>query len=497
MLSHRTRLLVAAVCLAGLPGSFVSTQETEVGRGDLALSLVRLETVLKTVELGDEETARVNKAFDSATLKFFARQYGPALQGINELTVDVDPGAIDEEAKIYFSLRTHIAPLIYIKGTRVNPVMTITSLYSDPLHGEERTVSGHLLIKHRNGNVRHRLPFELTVGPDKPISLELPLGTDKNHFGSHQYQIALEGSSGTQYDMSKWSVVTKSLDVVSAANQSHFDNIRMGDFHTEQAITTVLARNELITDAPSLESTSAFLVDPNVLMKEVGEEIKALATKKGQKNPYVGKKGDYWRVLKGPGKDSIPVRVYLPESAKSDEPLPLVIAFHGAGGDENMFMDAYGVGLIKELADEHGFLLVSPLTYAFGGEKMGPNFDLLMKVITHDYSVNEKRVYVLGHSMGGGATASLTSVRGEKLAAVAPLCGYRAIVSAPENTPPILAYAAEFDPLVAPARIEPEVEKTRAAGNDVEYRLMKNYGHTLVVPEILPDVVEWLLQHEL
>ena len=162
-----------------------------------------------------------------------------------------------------------------------------------------------------------------------------------------------------------------------------------------------------------------------------------------------------------------------------------------------MFMDAYGVGRIKELADEHGFLLVTPLTYAFGGENMGPYFDILMKVITHDYPVDESRVYVLGHSMGGGATANLTSIRGQKLAAVAPLCGYRAITSAPESTPPILAYAAELDPLARPAQVEAAVAKTREAGNEVEYRLMENWGHTLVVGKILPDVIEWLLQHTL
>jgi pimeloyl-ACP methyl ester carboxylesterase len=499
MVSHQTRIFIGVLCVASLFGSFTYSQdsEIEITRNDLALSLMRLETVLKEVELSDEETARINKAFDQATLKFFARQYGPAIQGINEVTISVHPKADKQEAKIYYSLRTRILPLVFIKGTKVQPMVSIESLYPDPLDGEDRVVAGNLVIKNANGKVEFRVPYELDIGPDNPVNAKIRMVVDKNHFDPHQYQIGFEAKSGTHYDTSKWTVVPKSLDVVSAANRDKFSTIGMGDFHIEQAITTVLERNKLITDAPSLEKSSEFLIDPNTLVKEVDNEINQLARKKGQTNPYDRRRGDYWRVLKVKGKDPIPLRVYLPESANLRRPLPLVIAFHGAGGDENMFMDAYGVGRIKELADQHGFLLVTPLTYSFSGENMGPYFDLLMKVITHDYPVDESRVYALGHSMGGGATSSLTSIRGDKLAAVAPLCGYRAITSAPENTPPILAYAAEFDPLAQPSRIEAEVKKTREAGNEIEYRLMKNWGHTLVVGKILPDVVEWLLQHKL
>ena len=40
----------------------------------------------------------------------------------------------------------------------------------------------------------------------------------------------------------------------------------------------------------------------------------------------------------------VPFRVFAPPTSDDGAKRPLIIALHGAGGDENMFMDAYGAG---------------------------------------------------------------------------------------------------------------------------------------------------------
>src|SRR5690606_39354128 len=47
---------------------------------------------------------------------------------------------------------------------------------------------------------------------------------------------------------------------------------------------------------------------------------------------------------------------------------PLVIAFHGAGGEESQWLEAYGSGALAKLARERGFLLVAPRTYPLVGK---------------------------------------------------------------------------------------------------------------------------------
>ena len=229
------------------------------------------------------------------------------------------------------------------------------------------------------------------------------------------------------------------------------------------------------------------------MASEVAAEIEALT--KGE-NPYAGREGDYWRVLKAASKES-PMRVYLPDSADTSKPVALVVAFHGAGGDENMFMDAYGAGIIKETADKHGFLLVTPRTYDYGGKGIGDMFDALIEAIGYDYDIDANRIYVLGHSMGGGATNNLINARPTIIAAAAPICGFRALTTSAEETPPTLVIAAEHDPL-ATARARrtrrAKSHRRRIAGriqNDEEHTATRWWSATSCM-----TTIDWLLKHK-
>jgi len=233
------------------------------------------------------------------------------------------------------------------------------------------------------------------------------------------------------------------------------------------------------------------LADPEALAIEVEAEMAAV--EKGT-DPFKNRSGDYWRVVKTGAKD-LPVRVYRPASAPAGAPLPLVIAFHGAGGDENMFMDAYGGGLIKRLADTRGFLVVSPLTNAFAGAAGGERFDQLIEALGYTYPIDPKRIYLVGHSMGGMTVGALAATRADRIAAAACLNGFSGFGESAKSIPPTLVTAGELDPIVSPARVEPAFDKARAAGLPVEYRLLKNSGHTLAVTRFLPDAIAWLLTH--
>jgi predicted esterase len=256
-----------------------------------------------------------------------------------------------------------------------------------------------------------------------------------------------------------------------------------------QALAAVKARLRLLARPFDTENTAQFLMDPGALWAQVQAEAAAL--KKGL-DPFKGRAGDYWRVVRN-GEREIPLRVYAPAPAGSSAPAALVIAFHGAGGDENMFMDGYGAGLIKRLADKRKFLLVTPLTDAFRGSETGPAFDALLEALGHDYAIDSKRVYVLGHSAGGMLTNRLVELRGGRLAAAACLCGFLGFPDETRAIPRTLVVAGEIDPIANPARLEPLFKKSRAAGYPVEFRLIENFGHTLLVAKVLPDVLDWLL----
>ena len=256
-----------------------------------------------------------------------------------------------------------------------------------------------------------------------------------------------------------------------------------------QAADAVKARLRLLAQPFDSENTAQLLMEPLSLWTQTRTEAAAL--KKGL-DPFKGRTGDYWRVVMS-GDREIPMRVYYPSQADPSGPSALVIAFHGAGGDENMFMDGYGAGLIKRLAEKRKFLLVTPRTDAFAGTETGPAFDSLMAALGVDYAIDPRRVFVLGHSAGGMLTNRLLELRGNKIKEAACLCGFLGFPDETTEIPRTLVVAGEFDPIANPARIEPLFRKAREAGYAVEFRLIKNYGHTLLVAKVLPDVIDWLL----
>ncbi len=190
----------------------------------------------------------------------------------------------------------------------------------------------------------------------------------------------------------------------------------------------------------------------------------------------------------------VPMRVYAPPAVIGERPAPLLVVLHGAGGDENLFFEAYGVGVIKRLADEEGLLVASPSTYRFGSKpaRLGE----LVDALSHDYAIDRDRIYVLGHSMGASATAALVRGQVNSVAAACCIAGGGSFRS-PDGMPPLLVVLAEFDGVVPVKRVEDAAREAIAAGMPVEVKIVPNYGHTLVVGHELPTAVRWLTGHHL
>jgi predicted esterase len=185
-----------------------------------------------------------------------------------------------------------------------------------------------------------------------------------------------------------------------------------------------------------------------------------------------------------------PFKMMIHVPSGSGTPRPLIVALHGAGGDERMFFTAYGAGRLREIADRVGAVVVTPNTMQLG--LRAERFPALLDTIAARTPIDRARVYVLGHSMGAGVTARLASLHPTRLAAVACLAGPCGAPAA--GDPPRLVVAGALDPLAPPARLRP------SPGTDsmlVSYREAPDWGHTLLVGHVLDDTVRWLLSHRI
>ncbi len=257
----------------------------------------------------------------------------------------------------------------------------------------------------------------------------------------------------------------------------------------QQARAGAMSRIGLLTDTASTTRSIEMLINPRPHAAAVAREVDALLA---GTNPYTGRSGDWWREIVTGTNTRVPVRLVAPPSAVSSAPspaVPLVIALHGAGGDENMFVDAYGAGILTRLADSLGFLVVSPLANGFSAVA----FDSVLAVVSREYRVDPNRVYVIGHSMGAGITAALANARGDQLAAVALLAGGAPIRA--ESGPAALFIGAQLDPIIRATMVKASATASVVAGRTVEYRELANEGHTLMVGLAVPDAIAWLLGH--
>ncbi len=249
------------------------------------------------------------------------------------------------------------------------------------------------------------------------------------------------------------------------------------------ALENAKARAALLVNQPSPNDSAQFFCDRRALSKDLIREIEAL--EKGE-DPYRRRLGDWWRVLPQE-KGNLPLRVYAPLAATQDTPVPLVIVLHGAGGDENMFFDAYGAGVIKRLADQRGFLAVAPRV----SMRLKPEtLEQLLTALRYHYAIDPARVYLVGHSMGAGVAFGLAAATPERFAAVACLAGGPR--GKAERLPPLLVIAGALDPLANADGLAKSCAALKEAGHRVTFERKEDSGHTLLVTEVLPATIEWL-----
>lgn len=251
-----------------------------------------------------------------------------------------------------------------------------------------------------------------------------------------------------------------------------------------QAMVSARARASLLVDVPSADRSAEFLADPVTLAAALEREVRALES---GKNPYAKYAGDLWRSFRGVNGVIVPYRLVATKAvANAATPVAVVLALHGAGADENAFVDAYGAGISPRLAGERGMLFVSPATIAFAAS--AENVDLLLAQLRSEYNIDTARVYVMGHSMGASAVAKLVGLRPNVFAAAACLAGGAPVTAA--GAPPMLFLGGELDLLIAAKNVQAFAAATPTA----EYRLVPHEGHTMMVAAGVRTAIPWMLE---
>ena len=121
------------------------------------------------------------------------------------------------------------------------------------------------------------------------------------------------------------------------------------------------------------------------------------------KTRLAGRTGDFRRAYRSTVDKTLqPYRVFVPSTYDGTRPMPLLVALHGMGGDENEMFDQFGKELTAD-AEKAGFIVVAPKgrgpASMYRGDAERDVLDTISEV-DRDYRINRDRIYLMGHSMG-------------------------------------------------------------------------------------------------
>jgi len=240
-----------------------------------------------------------------------------------------------------------------------------------------------------------------------------------------------------------------------------------------------------------------------------------------------GAKGDQLRhyFFKEAGRE-VPYRVYVPASFSANTNLPMIVCLHGAGGTQDSLMD-WGNGLLKQLAEKHGYIAVTPLGYPIGSS-YGQHYNVGMpdsarpggnmsaeerkradelsekdvlnvtELVAKEYHVDRSRIYLMGHSRGALATWYLGDKYRGKWAGLAPVAGgFLDTDYAYEHLKgvPIIVLQGGADTAALPERARMQVAELEKTGQHPTYVEVPEATHGSIVDAALPKIFDFFDQH--
>jgi poly(3-hydroxybutyrate) depolymerase len=204
---------------------------------------------------------------------------------------------------------------------------------------------------------------------------------------------------------------------------------------------------------------------------------------------------------------------FVPSTYDKSKKTPLMIALHGLTSNPQQIMRYPG---LTDLAEKHGYIVAAPYGYndrgwygqapPFGRKPEPENlYELSEKdvmnvlgIMRKEFNVDPNRIYLMGHSMGGGGTIHLGIKNPDLFAALAPIAP--AIFHKTDELEkikqvPVILVQGDQDNLVKVERVRPFAEKMKELKMTYEYVEVPGGNHIDVAFKNLPRIFDFLDKH--
>jgi predicted peptidase len=242
--------------------------------------------------------------------------------------------------------------------------------------------------------------------------------------------------------------------------------------------------------------------------------------------------------------EQMPYALFVSSKVTRDRKSPLIVSLHGLGGDQNTMVRESLRSV--ELAEQGGYILVAPMGYNSGGwygippgppRAPNPNAaqrgrgagaprpviggtaitdiakvreasekDVLtvLDMVRQEFNVDERRIYLMGHSMGGAGTYYLGSKYASQFAALAPIAPAamsmtndrtQVLQAIKDAGVPMLVSMGDADEAVPVANVRTWVETMKELQMKYEYKEYPGVTHGPIMAASMSDIYAFFARH--
>lgn len=225
----------------------------------------------------------------------------------------------------------------------------------------------------------------------------------------------------------------------------------------------------------------------------------------------------------------LPYALYVSSKVSKDKKNPLIVALHGLGGNQNSLVRGNAI----DLAEEGGYILVGPMGYnprGWYGTPVGkprpgapprrPNPEAandpsnlrelsekdvmnVLDLMRKEFHIDERRTYLMGHSMGGAGTLYLGAKYASNWAAIAAIApaafamlpNAKELLTPIKDTMPVLVAQGDADTAVPVSYTRRWIDVMKELGMNYKYVEMPGEDHGSIISKSMPAIFAFFNEH--
>jgi predicted esterase len=461
---------------------------------------VRFRTLKNTERMSDETRKLVEELEAKARAATGGQKYGDALKYYSRAIALIRNQPWTPSREMSAAMQIKLDRAVFDPGDVARITISQSFAPDEPIAGK---LSGSISLK--NSKQEKELKEVSGVEPDftKPVSIEAAIPDLAD--GNYQITLTLIPKDGEPIIKPAPVLIARGLNAQAEAIKKRAALVA--------ARLKADKKDGLWLAIPAVEYAASMVEMANSGRLSVeradvkGSVVNASATldriEKGE-DPLRASRGDIQWAYRSAIDDTVqPYRFYIPTNYDAKKKWPMVVTLHGMGGDENSFFAGYDNGAIRRVAEKRGYIVVCPKgrgpysMYLAAAERDVIDVISGMK---RDFSIDDDRVYLMGHSMGGYGSWSIAVNNPDVFAAIGPIAGGGTPFSRPKLKAithiPWVVVHGDNDPTVPVEESRKMIKAGKELGVEIKYIEVPGGNHGDVVVPAFKDIFDWFDAHK-